>query len=455
MKFEPRPWQKPMMSHLIDKRRCNLWSPMGSGKTSAVLTAMDVLRFCGSNLFPALTLAPKRVAQGVWPAEVRQFDHLSGLRVSPIMGDADQRRRALRVGADMYTINYENIPWLVEECGSKWPFKFVVADESTRLKNFRLRQGGIRAAALAQVARKTDRWINLTGTPSPNGLIDLWGQQWFIDFGQRLGNTMSAYKDRWFDYNQYNMESTPKAFAESQIIEALKDCTLSIDMKDYIKLQDPISSTVYVELPEKCRKQYKELEKQMFTQLACGAEINAQTAATLTTKCMQFAAGAVYHGDGKSYAIVHDQKLEALESIVEETAGANLVVCIWFRHDAERIQKRFKHARRLESAKDVQDWNEGRIHMFLVHPQSAGHGLNLQHGGHHIVHYTKWWSLEAYAQVNERLGPLRQLQAGFNRSVYHYHIQVRNTVDELVTERLETKADIQAILLKAMKGRAA
>jgi SNF2 family DNA or RNA helicase len=452
MKFEPRPWQKPMMSHLLDKRRCNLWAPMGSGKTSAVLTALDVLRFTGGNFFPVLVLAPLRVARGVWPAEIRQFDHLQDLRVSPIVGDADQRLRALKVGADVYTMNYENLPWLVEK---GFPFRTVIADESTRLKNFRLRAGGIRAAALAQVARKTDRWINLTGTPSPNGLKDLWGQQWFVDFGQRLGNTWTSFKDRWFDYNQYTMEVAPKAFAESEIIGRLKDCTLSIDMKDYIKLQDPISNTVYVELPEKCRKQYKELEKQMFTQLACGAEINAQTAATLTTKCMQFAAGAVYHGDGKSYAIVHDQKLEALESIVEETAGANLVVCYWFRHDAERILKRFKHARRLESAQDVQDWNEGRIPMFLVHPLSAGHGLNLQHGGHHMVHYTKWWSLEAYAQVNERIGPLRQLQSGFERPVYHYHITVGGTVDELVAERLETKANIQDILLKAMKGRAA
>lgn len=449
MKFEPRPWQKPMMSHILDLRRCNLWSPMGSGKTSAVSTALDVLRFTSSNFFPILVLAPLRVARGVWPAEIRNFDHLKYLRVSPIVGDAEERLRALKVGADVYTMNYENLPWLVDKA---FPFRTVIADESTRLKNFRLRQGGIRAAALAQVARKTDRWVNLTGTPSPNGLKDLWGQQWFVDFGQRLGNSWTAFKERWFDYDQYTMELSPKSFAESQIIGALKDCTLSIEMKDYIDIKDPIVSNVYVELPDKCKKQYKELERAMYVRLAEQVELTALNAAALTTKCLQFAAGAVYHTEDKQYAIVHDQKLDALESIVEETGGANLMVFYWWKHDLERIKKRFKWAREIRTNQDEKDWNEGRIHLGLAHPMSAGHGLNLQHGGNRIVWFSKWWSLETYAQANERLGPLRQMQSGYNRSVFHYHITVRGTVDELVDERLQSKAAVQDILIRAMKG---
>lgn len=447
MIFVPRKWQHPMISHILECRRGNLWADMGSGKTSAVLTALDVLRFTSSNFFPALAIAPLRVARGVWPQEPREWDHLRHLRVSPIIGDAVQRKRALTVEADMYTINYENLQWLVDT--GYWPFRTIIADESTRLKNFRLRQGGVRAAALAQVARKTDRWINLTGTPSPNGLIDLWGQQWFVDFGQRLGNTFTAFKERWFESNQYSHEVTPKTFAQEQIIKAIKDCTLNIDMRDYIDLKAPIVNTVFVDLPEKLMKQYRELERVMFLKLACGNDINAQTAAALTTKCLQFAAGAVYY-DGDSYALVHDVKIEALESIVAETNGANLLCAYWWKHDLERIKKRFKHARLIKTKADEDDWNSGKIAMGLVHPMSAGHGLNLQYGGHHIVHFSKWWALEVFQQVNERLGPLRQLQAGFDRPVYHHHITVRNTVDEQVMDRLDGKGTVQEILRRAM-----
>jgi SNF2 family DNA or RNA helicase len=451
MIFEARPWQKPMIKHLLNVRRCNLWADMGSGKTSAVLSAYDILQIASSNFFPALVLAPLRVARDVWPPEGGRWDHTSGLRIAPIIGEADDRRRMLRAKADIYTINYENIQWLVEELGAKWPFLSVVADESTRLKGFRLRKGTKRAHALAQVARKTQRWVNLTGTPTPNGLKDLWGQQWFVDFGQRLGLTWTDFKMRWFDYDEYSKELTPKPHAMEEIMAKLRDCTLTIQMKDWVSLKEPIQQTVYCELPPKAAKQYKELEKKMFTEIAEGVELTAQTAAAKTNKCLQFASGAAYYGENSAWTEVHHEKLDALESIIEETAGANLVVFYWWRHDVERIQKRFPHARVLKNAADEKAWNEGKIPLLLAHPQSAGHGLNLQHGGHHMVYFSDWWNTEAKLQSFERLGPVRQMQGGYDRPVYVFTIVTRGTVDELVIEKHQTKIGVQEILMAAMK----
>lgn len=454
MKFEARPWQKPMISHIINHKRCNLWADMGSGKTSATLTAFSILQLAGSNFFPALVLAPKRVARDVWPAEREKFDSLDNMRVAPVVGDTATRIRALQRDVPIYSINYENIPWLVEYFGSKWPFKGVIADESTKLKNYRSRQGGKRAAALATVAAKTNRWVNLTGTPSPNGLKDLWGQAWFLDFGERLGKTYTAFKQRWFDQNAYSPgeELTPKEHAENQIIEKLRDITLTIQMKDWVDLREPIINTIYVDLEADLMKQYRELERKMFVQLTSEVELTAMSAAALTTKCLQFAGGAAYH-DGSNWTTVHDAKLDALEEIIEETAGANLVVFYQYKHDLARILRRFPHAREFRGPQDEKDWNEGRIQLLLAHPQSAGHGLNLQFGGNRIVWFNLWWNLETYLQANERLGPVRQMQSGFDRPVFQYHIVARRTIEEDVLERLATKRSVQDILLDAMKRR--
>lgn len=451
MKFEARPWQRPMIEFIAKNRRANLWADMGSGKTGSVLTALELLKMAGSNLFPVLVLAPLRVARDVWPAELHKWDHVYGMSISAITGDARERLRALHKKADIYTMNYENIPWLVEAInGSPWPFLTVVADESTRLKGFRLRAGTKRAAALATVAKKTQRWLNLTGTPAPNGLKDLWGQNWFLDFGERLGKTHTAFKERWFNYDPYTMELSPKPHAKEQIYAALADCTLSIQMKDWVDLHEPIVTPVSVTLPAEAMKQYKKLEKEMYVELAKDVELTALSAAAKSTKCLQFCAGAAYYEDIAWYEI-HTAKLDALESIVEETAGANLLVSYWWRHDAERIKKRFKHARVLKTKKDEDDWNEGKISMLLAHPQSAGHGLNLQYGGHHIVFFTDFWNLELRLQIIERIGPVRQMQAGFNRPVYIYEILARNTIDELVAERHQSKATVQDLLMAAMK----
>jgi len=452
MKYLANPWQKLMTNFLIDHKRCNLWCPMGGGKTSSVFTAFDILMMAGSNFFPALVLAPLRVARDVWPAERNKWDHLDGMRVQPIIGSAEDRRRALGREADVYCVNYENIPWLVDYLGDRWPFKTVVADESTKLKSHRLKQGKVRTKKLAEVARKTGRWINLTGTPAPNGYKDLWGQTWFLDYGERLGGSYSDYVDNYFISDPYTREVAPRKGAEEEIQKKLADITLTIRMEDWVDVRKPITNIVTVTLPADRMKEYRKLEREMFVELASGIELTALSAAAKTTKCLQYAAGAVYHDDDR-WTNVHNVKLDALEDIVEETAGANLLVAYWWRHDAERILHHFPHARMLKTKSDMDDWNAGRIEMGLLHPQSGGHGLNLQSGGHHLVHFSLWWNLEAFQQINERIGPMRQLQSGFNRAVYYHHIVVKGTLDEDVRDRLESKRSVQEILLNSMKRR--
>lgn len=453
MIFIPRPWQKVITNFILDHKRCNIWADMGSGKTSSVLTAFDILMMAGSTLFPALVLAPLRVARDVWPPERNKWDHLDGMRISPIIGSPEERRRALSREADVYTINYENIPWLIDYLNGKWPFKTVVADESTKLKGYRLKQGTARAHKLATIARKTGRWINLTGTPAPNGLKDLWGQCWFLDYGERLGESYTTgFKDRWFRVDPYTGEMSPLPYAQDQIQKALSDITLTIQMKDWIDLKEPISNIVRVELSKERMREYRKLEKEMFVTLANEIELTALSAAAKTTKCLQFAAGAAYH-EGASWTEIHNEKLEALEEIVEETAGANLLIAYWWKHDAARIMKRFPHAHLLKTKRDEDDWNAGKISMLLAHPQSAGHGLNLQYGGHHIVFFSDWWNLEARQQIIERIGPVRQMQAGLDRPVYIHQIITKGTLDEDVLLRHTSKADTQQILMDAMKRR--
>lgn len=452
MKYTARPWQSVITNFIIDHKRCNVWSDMGSGKTGAALTAFELLRMCGSSFFPALVLAPLRVARDVWPAERYKWDHLDSLNVIPIVGSPEDRRRALNRSADIFAVNYENIPWLVDYLGDKWPFKIIVADESTKLKSFRLNGGGARAKKLASIARKTQRWVNLTGTPAPNGLKDLWGQCYFLDYGERLGRTYTDFKDNFFTSDEYTRELTPKPGAQETIQQKLSDITLTILMKDWIDLREPISHEIKVQLPPDRMKEYRKLERDMFVTLANEIELTALSAAAKTTKCLQFAAGAVYHKED-AWTDVHNVKIDALEDIVEETAGANLLVAYWWQHDAIRILKKFPQARQLKSTKDMEDWNARKISMGLIHPQSAGHGLNLQHGGSHIVWFSLWWNLESYLQANERLGPMRQMQAGYDRPVYHHHIIVEGTLDEDVRDRLQSKRSVQEILLASMKRR--
>ncbi len=454
--FTPRPYQAQMLAHTLDVPRCALWAGMGMGKSCATLTALQALELTEPG--PALVLAPLRVARSTWPDEAAKWAHLRGFTVEPIVGTVAQRKAALRQGANVYTTNYEQLPWLVELLGEQWPFTKIVADESTRLKSFRTRQGSQRAQALARVAhRHASRFIELTGTPSPNGLQDLWGQAWFLDKGQRLGASFSAFERRWFQAIPVGpvpaaRELRPLPHAQGEIQQRLADVALTLDAADWFDLRQPIVNTVRIELPAKARQQYQDMQREMFAAIG-EHEVEALNAAAKSAKCLQMASGSVWvDAQAGTWVETHDLKLQALESIAQEAAGAPLLVRYHWVPSRERILRAFPKARLLDDdPQTIRDWNAGRIPLLVAHAQSAGHGLNLQDGGHHYVAFDHWWDLEHHQQITERIGPVRQVQAGHNRPVHHHYIIATGTVDELVMARLETKRSVQDLLLGAMK----
>lgn len=438
------------MAHIYATRRCALWMPMGGGKTVTTLTALDHLSLL-EDVFPVLVLAPLRVARSTWPEEVKKWPHLQHLRVSVITGTPKQRERALAKDADIYCTNYDNLVWLRKELGDAWPFKTVVADEFTRLKSFRLRQGGSRARALGQVAHThVSRFIGLTGTPAPNGVKDLWGQIWFLDEGERLGRTFSAFETRWFrkGYDGYSL--VPYDHTQAEVEERLKDICLTVTGLD---VDEPIVNPIYVDLPPAARKVYDAMEVEMFAVLN-EEGVEAANAAVRTQKCLQLANGALYTDDAGNWEEAHAAKLDALESIVEEANGASVLVAYNFKHDLQRLQARFRQGRVLDADPDtIKQWNAGQIPLLFAHPASAGHGLNLADGGNILAFFGVNWSLEEHMQIIERIGPMRQKQAGHDRPVFIYPILARGTVDDLVMERLSSKRSVQDVLLEAMKRR--
>lgn len=474
--YAPKPYQGPATEHMLQTPRCALWAGMGLGKTVATLTALDALYMAGESR-PTLVLAPLRVARDTWAKESQKWEHLSGLDVVPIVGTVAERHHALATDAPVYTTNYENLVWLTEHWGARWPYGTVVADEATKLKGIRLSfqvsktgkeflngQGGKRARALGMVAHQyTKRFIELTGTPASNGLKDLWGQAWFLDGGRRLGRTYGAFMQRWFEKGYNGFDVIPREFAEAQIHAALQDVCLTIDAKDYFDLNDPITTDIRVQLPVSARKLYREMEKDMFTQLAADKTISAVNAAAKTQKCIQLASGAVYIDPSaeldtdpraKEWKAVHDAKLEALDDVVEEAGGAPVIVVYEFRSDLARLQKAYPQGRVLKTQKDEDDFKAGKIPILFTHPKSAGHGIDgFQHVCNIMVFYTRNWSLEDYDQIVARIGPVRQHQAGLDRPVFIYHILAEDTVDELVAERHTSKRSVQDVLLAAMKRR--
>lgn len=442
----PRSYAPEAVRFIIETPRCNIWMDPGMGKTSITLSAFDILWLASSSKFPVLVIAPKRVARSVWTDEAEKWDCFSNLRVVTIIGEPHERHKALGTEAEIYTINYENLPWLVEELGKKWFFKSIVSDESTRLKGFRLRHGAKRAAALAKAAKYTARWINLTGTPVPNGLIDIWGQQWFVDAGARLGSSFGAFKTRWFKEDRYAMTLEPHSFAEEQIIGLISDVTLNLNAADHLDILKPVKVNLMVDLPRKAMAIYRNLEKKMCAKIEGAPLLEAKTAADLSIKTLQLASGAVYRSESKDWDVTHDAKIEALKDLLDELAGNPLLVAYHFKPDVPRIMRAIPQARQILTKKDEDDWNAGKILLGLVHPASAGHGLNLQHGGHHIAFFSQWWNLEDYMQVIDRIGPVRQLQSGYDRVVFIYHILARDTIDEDVMIRRETKRSTQSII---------
>ena len=452
--FTPRPYQRAMIDHVLETGRGALWAGMGLGKTSATLAALDALQLVEPE--PALVLAPLRVATSTWPDEARKWSTFRHIEIAAVVGTPAQRRAALARPASVYTTNYENAEWLVAELGDRWPFATVIADESTRLKSFRLSGGGVRARALGKVAHsKVRRWVNLTGTPSPNGLLDLWGQQWFIDQGSALGRTFGTFKNRWFTpvptgggFFKYVAQRN----AREEIEKALRGSCLSLEARDHFELPELVENTIYVDLPPKARRVYRALERTMYAELE-STSVEAFNAAALTLKCLQLANGAAYVDGGESWVDVHDAKLAALDSVIEEAAGEPVLVAYHFRSDLARILKAFPRARVLDKdPATIRDWNLGLIPILVAHPESAGHGLNLQDGGRTLAFFGHWWSLEPWLQIIERIGPTRQAQAGHARTVHVHYIVARDTVDELVVERRKSKETVQALLMGAMKN---
>jgi len=447
MKYSPKPHQKQIITAIKNNLRLNVWSGMGTGKTSATATALHEL-----GAYPILIVAPKRVALSTWPDEYAKWDHLKGVNVVAISGTPKKRLQQLALGADVYTINYELLGWLYEQDIN---FKTIVADESTRLKSFRTRRKKTKGKftvkpswCLAKLTCKAKRHINLTGTPTPNGLTDLWGQHWFVDQGESLGKSFSAFEQRWFRVitlgNAYAKKLEPFDHSFDEITKVISDKTISIEGLD---VDEPVHNVVEVELPKKAMDQYKQMEKEWFLEIDSN-EAEAFNPAGKMGKCLQIASGFVYGENGP--IDLHDAKIEALKSIVNEACGMPVLVSYWWKLDPVKIMKAFPGARMLDSnPQTIEDWNAGKIPMLLAHPASCGHGLNLQYGGNILVFYSDSWGLEPYLQIIERIGPMRQKQAGFDRPVYIHHITAKDTLDSSVMESHRAKKSLQDAVLES------
>lgn len=447
-----RDYQPIALDFLRRTPRANLFAFMGAGKSLIVETLVQELQTQECTL----VLGPLRVARKVWGDEAKEWDHLKGLVVSPVVGDVAQREAGLARRAHIHTMNYENIEWLLSVIpANRWPFSLVVADESTRLKGYRMKQGGKRAAAFATIARRTTRWINLTGTPSSNTLTDLWGQQWFVDHGEALGLSYAAFLRRWF----YRLPGggaysplLPHAFTEDEITTRMRPTTMSLCAEDWLPIDKPVLTTVRVELPPAARKEYQRMAKEFVAHLQDGT-ITAANAGVKSVKLLQLASGAVYKNDG-SWAPVHDEKIDALLSIIIEACGEPVLVAYAFVHEAERILARVPGARLIKTERDEDAWNAGKTSVGVIHPASAGHGLNLQHGGRRLVYFGHTWNLEWTQQVLERIGPVRQYQSGYKRTVLVYNIVADSTLDEAVMQRNAGKASMQEALMQSLKATA-
>lgn len=463
--FTPRPYQSIALDFIASHERCALWAGMGMGKTSTTLNYLEILHDVIGEGRPSLVLAPKRVAQDTWPNETKKWNHLKGLEIVPVFGTPEERAKLLKRDAPVFSINYDQLPWLIDNLGSKWPFATVVADEATKLKGFRVRQGGERAAALGTVAHKrVKRFVQLTGTPASNGLKDLWGQMWFLDAGQRLGRSFTAYSDRWFVTKRrpgqaFGGETMALPHAQDEIMAALKDICLTLDPKDWFDLQQPVRNVIEVDMPASARRHYREMEREMFTTLAGGQEVEAVTAASKSMKCLQAASGAMYldperYGPGVAVEI-HDAKLEALESVVEESS-APVLVAYHFKSDRDRILREWgDQAVDVATPEGLARFRTGKVPIGVGHPASIGHGIDgLQDVTNVCCFFSQWWDLEQHDQFVERIGPVRQAQSGHERPTFIHYLVARNTVDELVMARRDTKRSIQDTLLDYMKAKA-
>lgn len=465
----PRDYQRAMRDAALDNPRFQWWAGTGVGKTSTWLAVIDTL-LTFDEVRHVLIVSTKNVCTIVWPQELQKWESFRHLTMAVAVGTPDQRVTALKRRAQITCINYDNLPWLAETLGDQWFFDMVIADESTRIKNMRIdvrvsalgkefnRQSGgsSRAYKLATVAHKrVRRWINGTGTPLPNGLVDLWGQAWYIDAGQRLGRTFSSYKERWFNsirVDTYQYIVKPTDFAEAEIKAKLADVTLTVDAADYMDLPPIQHNHISIPLPPKAWQHYREMEKEFFT-LIESRDIEAVNSGAKGMKLRQLASGAAYHDDEANFVETYDGKLDRCEDILNELNGGSLIIAYQFKSDLARLKKRFPNARTF-SAANKEAFRRGEFPLLLVHPASAGHGIDgLQDVCHHMVVFSQTWNLEEFIQVTERIGPTRQVSAGFWRTTFIHLLIGENTIEEDMVDRIESKASIQDAVKAAMKKR--
>lgn len=445
MKYAPHNYQKFATDFIINHPVSAVLLEMGLGKSVISLSAINELMLDYFDVSRTLVIAPLRVANSTWPDEIKKWDHLKHLNYSVVIGSEKERLDALGKPAHIYLINRENVDWLITKSGIPWKFDMVVIDELSSFKSYQAK----RFKSLIKVRPKLKRIVGLTGTPSSNGLMDLWAEFRLLDMGERLGRYITYYRQNFFVPDKRNQQMIfsykPKDGAEKKIYSLISDITISMKSKDFLKMPECVMNEVIVTLSDKEQKLYDSLKQDMVLSLEEN-EIDAINAAALSNKLLQMSNGAVYNDDKESLHI-HDRKLDALEDLIEGTNGKPVLVAYWFKHDLEKIKDRFD-VREIKSAKDISYWNEGKLPVALIHPASAGHGLNLQAGGSTLIWFGLTWSLELYQQTNARL-----YRQGQDSTVVIHHILTKGTIDEDVMKALKAKEKIQDALIDSVKAR--
>ena len=450
MKFIPHEYQDYAIRFIKEHATAAVLLDMGLGKTVITLTAINDLMFDSFDVHKVLVIAPKRVAATAWPDEIEKWDHLRHLRYAVAVGSVDERIAALQSDADIYLINRENVTWLIDESGLPFDYDMVVIDELSSFKS----GGTKRFRSLLRVRPKVKRIVGLTGTPASNGLMDLWAEYRLLDMGERLGRFITNYRNTYFTPDKRNgmivYSYSPLPGAEEAIYGKIADITISMKCTDYLKMPECVANEVKVRMTETERQKYDALRKDMVLTIG-DADIDAVNAASLANKLAQMANGAVYDENGDTH-ILHSHKLDALEDLIEAANGKPVLVAYWFKHDFERIEERLHKLHipfsRMDTESSIRRWNAGTVPVGLIHPASAGHGLNLQAGGSTLIWYGLTWSLELYQQTNARLW--RQGQTA--DTVVLHHIVTEKTIDERIMTALQQKEKTQDTLIEAVKA---
>ena len=444
MKYKPHEYQSYATEFILSHPISAVFLEMGLGKSVITLSAIFDLCLDSFLVCKVLVIAPLRVARDTWPAEIKKWDHLKGLSYSVAVGTEKERIDALKKQSTLYIINRENVDWLVHKSGIPFHFDMVVIDELSSFKSY----GAKRFKSLLKVRPSVKRIVGLTGTPSSNGLMDLWAEFRILDLGQRLGRYISHYRNTYFKPDKRNAQIIfsykPLQGAEEEIYKQISDITISMKSTDYLKMPEYVSNEVFVTLSDKEWKVYSDFKEDMVANLG-DEDIDAVNAAVLSGKLLQMANGAVYDSENKTH-VIHDKKLDALEDLIEGANGKPVLVAYWYKHDLERIKDRFP-VRQIQSSKDIEDWNNSKIPIAVIHPASAGHGLNLQSGGSTLIWFGLTWSLELYQQTNARL-----YRQGQRDTVIVHHIITKNTIDEDVLLALTKKEKTQDALIDAVKA---